>query len=225
MTRSLDRLRQAVEQSQDEYAQKLDQQWLATVADQYRGHSVKEIIGGRGKNSKGEVVEYEAGWNDSLNDDDVDKLADYIEDPTKFLILRGTAGTGKSTLAATLGRKMVHDHQFSGAFVNSVSLISEFSYREDYKNPVRHFSDFDLLVIDDLGAVTESLTAHQQKALWNLIESRWSVRNKYTIITTNMAIQDNNEGLGLSSWIGESAWDRIASDLTRVNMSGDSFRL
>jgi len=221
MARSLERLRQAVEQSQDDYVQKLDQQWLATVPDQYRGHSVKEIVGGT--NNSGDEIE--AGWGGSLNNDDIDKLADYLEEPTKFLILRGTAGTGKSTIAATIGRKLIHDHQFSAVFVNSVSLITDFSFREDHKNPVKHFAEFDLLVIDDLGAVNEGLTPYQQKALWNLIESRWSARGKYTIITTNMAIQDNNEGLGLSTWIGESGWDRIASDLTRVNMSGVSFRI
>lgn len=209
MTRSLDRLRQAVADSQEDYTHKLDAQWLSTVPDQYRGHLVKEV---------------EDGWGGSLTESGVDMLTDYIENPSRFLILRGTAGTGKSTLAATLGRKILHDKQLSAAFVNSITMLSEFSFKGD-SNPVGHYASFGLLVIDDLGAVNEGLTAHQQKSFWNLIESRWSTRDRYTIITTNMAIQDNNEGIGLSSWIGDSGWDRIASDLTRINMSGESFRL
>jgi len=223
MTRSLDRLRQAVEESQDEYVHKLDSQWMSTVPDEYRGHSIREAIGGTVRNANGSTYESNGGWNGSLTDSDIDQIADYIDEPTKFAILRGTAGTGKSTLAASLGRKIVHDRQVAGAFVTSVTMLREFSYSMD-TNPVKHYASFGVLVIDDLGAVNESLTARQQQSLWNLIEARWSARNLFTIITTNMAIQDNAQGLGLSSWIGESGWDRIASDLTRVNMSGESFR-
>jgi DNA replication protein DnaC len=225
MERSLERLRQAVGQSQEDYIQKLDNQWLETIPDQYRGHSVKEITGGVAKDLvTGESRTFEAGWDGSLNDDGINKLSDYLDEPTNFLIIRGTSGTGKSTLSATVGRKVMHDKQLSARFVNSVSLISEFSFRNEHADPVKYFASFGLLVIDDLGAVNEALTPHQQKSLWNLIEARWSNNDRYTIITTNMAIQDNKEGAGLSSWIGESGWDRIASDLTRVNMSGESFR-
>jgi DNA replication protein DnaC len=228
MERSLERLRQAVEQSKEDYIHKLDSQWLATVNDQYRGHSIKEIFGGSIKNPDPdgpETINVDAGWDGSLSDADVNKLADYIEEPTQFLIIQGPSGTGKSTLAATIGRKLVHELEISAAFINSVTLINEFSFRNEHEDPVKHFASFGLLVIDDLGAVNEALTPHQQKALWNLIESRWSKTNKLTIITTNMAIQtSNSQGLGLSSWIGESGWDRISSSLTRVNATGESFR-
>lgn len=215
MERPKDKLREYAQKSMEEFTAKLDQHWLATVPDSYKGHSVREI---RGENDD------DFGWNGSLDEGDVIRLERYLEEPTKFLILRGTAGTGKTTLGATIGRALVRRKQLGGKFVNSVAMLNDFSFREEHDSPVKHFASFGVLLIDDLGAVNESLTPHQQKSLWSLIEERWSKNDKYTIITTNMALIDSKEGVGLSSWIGESGWDRISDDLTRVQMSGDSFR-
>jgi len=214
---------QKVAESKNDFVKKLDRQWLASVPDQYQGHSMKEVFGGTLQRGDKEVT-FEEGWNGSLNESNVDKLRDYIDEPSKFLILRGDSGVGKSTLAATIGRKLIYSLSISALFVNSVSLLNEFSFRKEHDDPIDYFSSFGVLVIDDLGAVNESLTPHQQKSLWGLVESRWNKSGKYTIITTNMAIQNNEKGVGLSSWIGESGWDRISSDLVRVSMTGESLR-
>lgn len=217
MGRSLERLRQAVINSQDEYSEKLLGMWDETVPAQYANRRIDEA---GPKPANGE----DPGWAGSLDQEGILKIQEYLNDPSQFLILRGSAGTGKSTLAATIGRHLVGELSIGGRFTNSLELFQELSFRLHHKDPVGYFASFGVLVIDDLGVVNESISPHQQKALWGLIEARWSSPGKYTIITTNMPIKQNAGGSGLSEWIGESGWDRIVSDLTRVTMHGESLR-
>ena len=140
--------------------------------------------------------------------------------PGAFVLLKGVAGTGKTTTATAIVTELIQQYGGSGRFVNGMELLNRLSFD---RAVLADLSGTDYLVIDDLGAVNEGITPHQQRSLWALIEARWS-DHLLTIITTNMGIQTNELGVGLAEWVGPSAWDRIADQLLLIQTIGSSAR-
>lgn len=184
--------------------------WGASVPGEYRGRSIEDIDG---------------GWGGHLPRDGRVAARRYLlANGTRYLLLQGPKGVGKSTMAVTLAATLVERLGQPALFRNSLLLMASFSFRPEGEDPLKEAGEAPILVLDDLGAGNEGTTPHQQRSLWALIESRWANPSLRTIITTNMAISSNREGVGLVDWLGPSAWDRVSDDLTRIVLTGESFR-
>ena len=182
------------------------------VPDEYRGRSIKGFAEDR--------------WGGVISRSDGLAMSRYLRNPTRFLVLVGPTGTGKSTAAFSVADYLVAATGTAAKFASATRMMSDFSFGVGERSAadlLREHSDTPILIIDDLGSANDGLSAHQQRSLWSLIDARWSNR-LYTIITTNMSITGNREGSGLTDILGTSAWDRVSDSMTLVNFNGESFR-
>lgn len=206
--RSVEAVARAVRKQEESHASRVLDLWIDSVPAKYRGFDMEDA---------------NRGWSGSLDQPGIIAVQRYLKNPEKgFLLLHGSNGTGKTSLAVTIATELVRTRRIGSRLVNSVSLLQAFSFPQD-SDPLRINSEVPILVIDDLGSVNEGITPHQKKLLWALIENRWS-DNRITILTTNMAIQTQNNGIGLADWVGPSGWDRITDNLTRIALEGASLR-
>lgn len=185
--------------------------WLSSVPHAHHGFDVADIK--------------EDQWGGKLGRAEVVQVMRYIQGGgTRFMLLQGPEGTGKSTLAVTLISEMVKKDGKSAKHCVVPKLLSEFSFPRDGEDPLGDASKAPFLILDDMGAGNGEMSAHQQRSMWALIDARWSNPELRTIITTNMSQNDQREGMGLRSWLGPAAWARVADDLTQITIKGESFR-
>lgn len=154
----------------------------------------------------------------------------FIDDNSKytFLVVRGSLGTGKTTLACSLGTELISQYEGfnSAAFITAASLgreISSWNAFGEAEDPVKKYSRVDLLVIDDVGARNDARTALQEQRITDIIDHRWA-HQKSTMITTNMPIRGDQHSDGLYEWFGDIAWDRIQHRCIIVEFAGESRR-
>ena len=190
------------------HAEHLTQLWRSRVPDAFSGYTLDDDL----RSSQ---------WNGRLTKSSVRKVEKYLAQPTEFLIFRGTEGLGKSTLASTIIEHLV-SFGYTAEYVSVPVLLNDLSFsKEDY---IRKCIRPDVLLLDDVGARVETLSDHQKKGIWAIINGRYG-NSKMTLMTTNMPLSDDVEGMGLRTWFGESAWARISEDLTFVEFTGNSFRV
>jgi DNA replication protein DnaC len=201
-------------QSQSAYVKDLRRAFASHVPSEYQGHDIKGLTEGK------------RDWNGALSRDGVVGIARYLKEPTRFLIMNGPTGTGKSSAAYVVGDRLIAGTGKPARFVSAAGMLSAFSFGTGQRTAHEVLTDHStvpILVIDDLGSLNDGMSDHQRRSLWSLIDSRWSNRLR-TIITSNMAINGNREGNGISDLLGESAWDRISDSLTIAPFDGESFR-
>lgn len=175
------------------------------------------------------VIDNGDDWSGTLSKGDALKLRRYLESPRNFLVLVGPTGTGKSTLACAIARHLLLQSGRAAMFISATQMLAQFSYgRENGKvtgaDVLETLAHTPILIIDDLGSANEGMTAHQQRSLWALIDARWGDPSKVTIMTSNMAINGNLAGIGLSELLGESSWDRVRHEASVIQFSGESLR-
>lgn len=188
------------------------QRWLNSVPGVHRGFNLDDDI----KQDR---------WGDHLGKSEVAAAVRYVHSGgTRFMLLQGPEGTGKSTLAVTLIAELIQRTGRAAKHVVAPQLLAQFSHPKDGERPLETYAKVPYLVLDDLGAGNGGMTEHQQRSMWALIDARWSDPKLRTILTTNLAVSDQREGLGLKSWLGTPAWARIADDLTQIAVRGQSFR-
>jgi len=187
------------------------ERWLASVPHTHHGFSLKDIKDDR--------------WGGKLDRSEVAQVLRYIQSGgTRFMLLQGPEGVGKSTLAVTVLSELVKEDGKKAKHYVVPQLLSAFSFPRDGEDPLGDASKVPFLLLDDMGAGNGTMTDHQQRSMWALIDARWSNPNLRTIITTNMSQNDQREGMGLRSWLGTAAWARVADDLTQITIKGESFR-
>lgn len=195
-----------------EHQQKLVDRWLNNVPDEYTDRTIRDI---------------ENGWHDHLDAPSRVNLMKYVNSggDSRFLVLQGPTGVGKSTLAVTIATHLLEKYGTSPEYRMTPTLLQDFSYGfQDGINHLRVLSHVPLLILDDMGAGNTSMTEHQQRNMWSLIDQRWSNKGLLTIVTTNMATSGNRTGIGMREWLGETAWDRVSHDMLRIALGGDSLR-
>lgn len=186
------------------------ERWLASVPHTHHGFDVQNI---------------KEGWGGKLGRAEIVQVLRYIESGgSRYMLLQGPEGVGKSTLAVTVFSELVKKTGKQAKHYVVPQLLSMFSHPRDKEDPLGDASKVPYLLLDDMGAGNGGMTDHQQRSLWALIDARWSNPELRTIITTNMSQNDQREGVGLRSWLGTAAWARVADDLTQVAIRGESFR-
>ena len=161
------------------------------------------------KSNVGDILEKENF--DTLNLDDytdseyevmkpiIDKCRAYVEnfeEKKENLIFLGNPGVGKTFLSNCIAKALL-DKGHSVIYFTSVQLfdtLSKYAFSYDYSDESQNMKEdiftCDLLIIDDLG--TETTTKFVETQLFSIVNER-IVRNKATIISTNLGLADMNE--------------------------------
>lgn len=193
------------------FKEKAVERWQNSFPAIHKGYSLDDIKHER--------------WGGRLSAAEVVQVLKYVKSGgSRFLLLQGPEGTGKSTLGVTIISDLVRQTGHAATHHVVPRLLASFSHPRDGEDPLRDASRAPILMLDDMGAANSSMTDHQQRSLWSLIDARWSNPELRTIITTNMSQGNQREGVGLQSWLGPPAWARVADDLTQINVKGESFR-
>lgn len=205
--------RNRLAESEKYHIDKMIDAWNDRIPDEYIGHTIHDI---------------ESGWNDSLDAASKVKLMQYVNSgaDSRFLVLQGGAGVGKSTLAVTIATHLLQERGIIPEYRLTPILLQDFSFGfHDGINHLEVLSRVPLLILDDLGAGNASMSEHQQRNMWALIDQRWSNKRLKTIITTNMATTGSrSSGTGMREWLGETSWDRVSHDMLRIMLGGESMR-
>lgn len=156
-----------------------------------------------------------------------------IRDPRGFIVFHGPAGTGKTTLAAAFGGRVIdwfmeNEGRLPAGqpmFATVPTLLREISDMDVSARITARAATASLLVLDDAGAANEGMTDHQQRVFWGIINERYSDPNLVTIITTNLPLSNSEDGtMSLRDWLGPSAWDRISNSMHNFLINGESLR-
>jgi DNA replication protein DnaC len=115
---------------------------------------------------------------------------------TGSLMLTGTYGTGKTSIAVSILKKRIHEHGGRGLFVVVPALFAEIRASFDGKGDsslLQRVTNVALLVLDDLGA--ERPTEWVQEQLYHILNTRL-VNGRPTIVTTNLSVGELQDRLG-----------------------------
>lgn len=131
-----------------------------------------------------------------------------------WLVLTGTVGTGKSTLARAAARAIVNNNG-SGGYVEMRATATNWMKPEELKG----FSREAILIIDDLGCeqADVKLYGNTVSPMAEIICERYD-RMLTTIFTTNELASD------FKKIYGDRIADRMREMCEVVKMEGDSFR-
>lgn len=214
--RSTDKLREEYRQRHQAAA---FESWSATIPATFQGFTIEEHLA-------------QDLWHGNMDESGRLSILTYLENPTTTLILKGPVGVGKTTLAATLIGQMIWDGKAgTGGYCPMPTITSDMSFgRKEGIDVVRQFSEPDILLLDDVGASNDGLTAFQRQQLWSIINNRVTATpdnhlgRQLTILTTNMSINGSGRNPGLIEWFGAPAWDRIIGNTTFVELFGESLR-
>lgn len=112
----------------------------------------------------------------------------FARNPSRWLVLSGRCGTGKTHLAAAIGHEFIQQG-IRTIFITTPDLLDHLRSAFSPSAEVRYDEQFDLLchvdilILDDLGA--ENQTAWAQEKLYQLINHRYNAALP-TIITSNV---------------------------------------
>ena len=139
---------------------------------------------------------------------------EYPDNDKPFFIILGSAGTGKTMLAAAIATEMIS----RGAATVTVSAFdmvkrakdyhTQFAI-EDYRDLFTPMLESDLLVIDDLGTETV-LKNITHEYFYTIVNERW-LRGRNTVITSNLTPGD------MLNRYGEAVFSRLC-DKTKANL-------
>lgn len=136
----------------------------------------------------------------------------------KGLLMYGPVGTGKTYYAACIANALI-DRDYSVLMTNFARLTNiiqgMFEGKQDY---IDSLNDYDLLIIDDLGA--ERKSEFMQEMVFNIIDSRYRSGLPF-IITTNLTADEikNAEEVAF-----RRIYDRIMERCFPVEVTGTSRR-
>lgn len=194
------------ENAKKDFEQRQKQAFSKRIPQQYLNFDIEKILENFNKINANKVKK----WINSKN-------------KTKFLIISGTKGLGKTSLAVSVVLKSIDSINTSAHFIGFSEMMHELSFGDvEGKRDLKKFIRPNYLIIDDFGVLGRTMSEHQLKIFYQIIEQRWSNNNKYTLITTNMKLA--GEGLTISNMVGESSWDRIRDSLLHIHTTGESLR-
>lgn len=146
-----------------------------------------------------------------------DKFAEFMKDG-KGLLLYGTVGTGKTYYAACIANKLIDNGRkvYMTNFARLTNQIqAKFEGRQEF---IDSLNDFDLLIIDDLGA--ERKSEYMQETVFSIIDSRYRAGLPF-IITTNLTADEIKKPQEVSF---QRIYDRILERCFPVEVTGASRR-
>ena len=155
---------------------------------------------------------------DSSNQAAVEAARRYLSDPTRFLLLHGDAGRGKTWLAAAIFRDLLI-RGIEVKFTRSMDMLDrlrESVQRGDTRAAMDIYLTCPVLIIDDLAA--ERPTDWTVEQIYSLVDHRYSY-NRGTVITSNAP------GSALSKIFGARTMSRIKAAGDVIEIKGEDRRL
>ncbi len=140
------------------------------------------------------------------------------------LLLLGNTGVGKTFLANCIAKELL-DKGYTVIYLTAFRLfdiLEKYKFGKDDEssyqasNQFEYILDCDLLIIDDLG--TELYNSFTNSQLYLIINERL-LRNKSTIISTNLSLSDMNTNYS------ERVYSRIISSYCVLRIVGEDIRL
>lgn len=170
----------------------------------------------------------DSNWNGRLSKLGTATAREYILKPSRFLLLHGSSGLGKTVMGILMMDKFMEDKRVGSAlYIDSPTLLYDLSYGDKrQENMIKSMSRPDILLIDDIGAGSTNLTDIRRDGIWSIVNNRW-LDGKLTIITTNLPLTQSNfqdTTVTIQSWFGSAAWDRIVHELKTIPFKGESMR-
>lgn len=165
---------------------------------------------------------------DSMETDTAGRLCDtlawWLTDPGKkdSLIIAGSVGVGKTTLATALGRFLA-EYTNMGALVmdsNAIADGSAISDNEFYARSILHGAyPAVMLILDDVGIEPETVKSYGNiyHPFASIVETRYA-RRLPLVITTNLTMQE------ISDRYGERIYDRLIEMADRISINEESYR-
>ena len=135
------------------------------------------------------------------------------------LLLFGDVGTGKSFLARCIANALL-DQDVPVLMTNFPTILSRLcgTFGEDRTDFLDSLGDYDLLIIDDLGA--ERNTEYALEQMFSIIDSRYR-SNKPLIVTTNLKLDELKHPPDLAH---ARIYDRILECCAPILFAGKNFR-
>lgn len=135
------------------------------------------------------------------------------------LLMWGGVGTGKTFAAACIANALT-EQGISVLMTNFSKILNSLSgmFSEDRNKYLASFSEFELLIIDDLGIERNSEYAQEQ--VYNVVDSRYLSRLPF-IITTNLTLAELKEPKDIAH---ARIYDRILERCAPVRFSGRNYR-
>lgn len=131
----------------------------------------------------------------------------------QMLLLIGTYGTGKTHLGASIIREC------GGRFISSFEFCTRFEMGSDYKaeknklQVLEEFSDYSMLVIDEIGRGTQS-----EKILLPYLINQFYEKENRLVLITNLEKED------FIKLVGEATTDRLKEVCSTLTFTGKSKR-
>lgn len=142
-----------------------------------------------------------------------------FEGSHKGICFYGGVGTGKSFYAACIANALIDKGK--SVFMTNFAWIrnkvqESFNSRQNF---LEKLNDFDLLILDDIGA--EANTEYMQELIFDVIEER-SSQGQPLIVTTNLTIEQMNNPESLKQ---ERIYSRILGMTCPVKVLGNDRRI
>ena len=135
------------------------------------------------------------------------------------LLLFGDVGTGKSFAAGCIANALL-DRDVPVLMTNFPTILSRLSgmFGEDKTAFLDSLGDYDLLIIDDLGA--ERNTGYSMEQMFSIVDSRYR-SSKPMIVTTNLKLDELKHPPDLTH---ARIYDRILERCAPILFTGKNFR-
>lgn len=134
------------------------------------------------------------------------------------ILFTGGVGTGKSFYACAVANALL-ERRVPAVVTNFPRLLNILQSSRERQAVIDHLQEYELLVIDDLGAERDSSYAAEQ--IYSIIDARWRA-NLPLIITTNLSVRELQEP---DSMQFKRIYDRVLEMCTsRLVLTGESRR-
>lgn len=160
-------------------------------------------------------------YNSKLEDfENIDKIVEWVKNPSGNLFITGQCGTGKTHLAVAIAHHLREKTNKRCTFVNTSSLFlslrNSFNCSENTEyDIIKKYSTADIAIFDDIGS--QKISEYVIESWYNIINNRYG-EELPSLFTSNMTLSE------ISSQISDRIASRIASGII-FELSGADRRI
>ena len=169
------------------------------------------------------LTEFDWQWPAKIDQQAVHRVMqlDFIQDPSNIILI-GSNGVGKSTIAQNVGYQAVMQGH-TVLFTSAANMLNDLA-AQDGDNALRrrlaHYSKTTLLIIDEVGYL--SYSNRHADLLFEIINRRYE--KNATLITTNRPFSEWNDVFPNAACV-VSLIDRLVHHSEVIAIEGDSYRM